>query len=52
MNIIDEFYKRINEYRDKYNSLFLTNYRNNLRKRIGFDLAYRIISNIILDFNY
>lgn len=49
--IVNTFNKKLNEYREKYNSLFLTNYRNSTstlaRKRIGFKLAYSIISNII-----
>ncbi len=53
--IVKEFNIKINEYRKKYRSLFLTNYRNSTstlaRKRIGFKLAYTIISNIILDKN-
>ena len=35
----------IKEQREKYNSLFLTNYRESnsiARKRISFDLAFRI----------
>lgn len=51
--IVDEFNTRLNFYRDSYNSMFLTNYRNSTltlaRKRIGFKLAYSIISNIILE---
>lgn len=41
----------INEYRDKYNSLFLTNYRESntiARKRISFDLAFRICNYILM----
>ena len=37
------FTKLLNEYREKYNSLFLTNYRESkdiARKRISFDLVY------------
>ena len=49
--IVDEFNKRMSEYRKKYNSIFLSNFRNSTsllaRKRIGFQLVYRIISNII-----
>lgn len=51
--IVAEFNKRLKQYREKYRSLFLTNYRNSTkhiaRKRIGFTLAYRIISNIIFE---
>jgi hypothetical protein len=41
----------LNENREKYNSLFLTNFRNSTkaysRKRISFDVAYKLISWII-----
>lgn len=49
--IVERFNKTLLKYRNKYNSMFLTNYRNSTahmaRKRIGFKLAYIIISNII-----
>lgn len=41
-----EFNKYLNELREKYNSLFLTNYRESkkiARKRISFDLVYKIV---------
>ena len=41
--IIKEFNSNINNLRDKYNSLFLTNYRDKYRKRIGFDMVYSMI---------
>jgi len=51
--IIEKFNRRLNKYRKKYKSIFLTNYRNSTsilaRKRIGFKLVYRILSNILLD---
>ena len=38
-------------YRNKYNSLFLTNYResktNLARKRISFDLVYKIVEYVL-----
>ena len=47
----DKFNEKIESYRTKYNSLFLTNYResskNYSRKRISFDLAYNIISYLL-----
>lgn len=50
--IAKEFNLMLTEYREKYNSMFLSNYRNSTthmaRKRIGFKLAYQIISFIIL----
>ena len=46
--------KKMNDYireqRDKYNSLFLTQYRESntiARKRISFDLAFRICNYIL-----
>jgi hypothetical protein len=52
--IVEEFNKRIDLYRKKYKSMFLTNYRNSTehlaRKRIGFNLAYSMVSHIILEF--
>lgn len=50
LKIIDEFNKYINEKRNKYDSLFLTNYResNNIaRKRISFDLTYKIVGMLL-----
>lgn len=51
--IVNEFNKVVNLYRKKYKSMFLTNYRNSTktlaRKRIGFRLAHRIVSNIIFE---
>jgi hypothetical protein len=49
--ICNEFNSILNKNREKYNSLFLTNYRNSTssypRKRISFDVAYKLISWII-----
>jgi hypothetical protein len=49
-----ELVKNFNEYlntnRDRYNSLFLTNYRESntiARKRISFDLAFKICSHLL-----
>ncbi len=47
--IIEGFNKEINEMRDKYSSLFLTNYRDNGRKRISFDFVYKFINYIYFD---
>jgi hypothetical protein len=53
--IIDKFNLKLNRFRSKYDSLFLTQYRNTTkemaRKRIHFNLAYRIISNVIQENN-
>lgn len=49
--ICDKFNEILEKYRKEYRSLFLTNYRNSTtsysRKRIGFDMAYKLISYII-----
>lgn len=45
-----DFNNYLNEKRDKYNSLFLTNYRESktiARKRISFDLTYKIVSMLL-----
>ena len=42
--LINSFNEFLTEYRNKYNSLFLTNYRENNRKRISFDLVFKIIN--------
>lgn len=44
--IIDIFNREINKMRDKYSSLFLTNYRDNGRKRISFDFTYKFVNYI------
>lgn len=49
--VINEFNRIIECYRNKYNSLFLTNFRNStkhyVRKRITFKLAFNIIQHIL-----
>jgi hypothetical protein len=48
--IIHKVNKFINDYRIKYHSLFLTNYRESkdiARKRISFDLVYQIVEYIL-----
>jgi hypothetical protein len=44
--LIDKFNKMLEDYREKYNSLFLVNYRNSsksyARKRISFDIAFNL----------
>ena len=50
--LISKFNKYLGEHRNKYNSLFLTNYRESkdiARKRISFDLVYSIIKYILDD---
>lgn len=50
--LVKLFNKYLNIQRKKYNSLFLTNYRESKdmpRKRISFDLVYKIINYIMQD---
>ena len=52
--LIIKFNKYLEEYRIKYNSLFLTNYRESkdiARKRISFDLVYSITEYILENFD-
>ena len=49
--IIRDFNHLLNAYREKYHSLFLSNYRESkdiARKRISFDLVYQIVGHILL----
>jgi ACT domain-containing protein len=45
--IVERFNQMFNEHREKYNSLFLVNYRENKRKRVSFNLVYNLIGNIL-----
>jgi hypothetical protein len=45
--VVKKFNEYLNENRIKYNSLFLTNYREFERKRISFDLIYSIVQYIL-----
>jgi hypothetical protein len=48
--LVEQFNVLLNEYRDKYNSLFLTNYRESnsiARKRISFGLVFQLCSYIL-----
>lgn len=45
-NMMEEFNKELNENRKKYSSFFLTNFRDNSRKRISFDFAYKLLNYI------
>lgn len=52
--LVEKFNKFLKEYRDKYHSLFLANYRENkdiARKRISFDLVYQIVKYILGNFD-
>ena len=48
--VVNDFNNYLSENRKKYNSLFLANYRESndiARKRISFDLVYKIIGHLI-----
>ena len=48
--LVSTFNTYLNEKRENYNSLFLTNYRESkdiARKRISFDLVYKITNYIL-----
>jgi hypothetical protein len=48
--IANDFNNYLDDKREKYNSLFLTNYRESkkiARKRISFDLAYKIVGMLL-----
>lgn len=52
IKIAEEFNLYLNEKREKYHSLFLTNYRESkkiARKRISFDLVYKIVGLLLND---
>ena len=53
--ICNEFNKHLEHYREKYNSMFLTTYKdarnNKTRKRITFRVAFRLVSKIIVENN-
>lgn len=52
--LITKFNNYLNNHRKKYNSLFLTNYRESkdiARKRISFNLVYTIVSYILDNFD-
>ena len=54
LELVNKFNKYLNEYRKKFNSLFLTNYRESkdiARKRISFELVYLITQYILENFN-
>lgn len=45
--LVSKFNEYLDKHREKYYSLFLTNYRENNRKRISFDLVYSICYHIV-----
>jgi len=46
-HLTEQFNQFLTEYREKYNSLFLTSYREHKRKRISFDLVYHIVGHLL-----
>lgn len=46
--LVLQFNDFLNEKRKQYRSLFLPSFRDNNRKRISFDLVYRIIGHLLL----
>jgi len=48
LKLKDNFNEKINELREEYNSIFLTNYKNSSngeqRKRVSFDQVYKLIN--------
>lgn len=49
--LVEKCNEFLNGEREKYESLFLTNYREGSRKRISFDLIYSIVGYILLSLN-
>ena len=47
--IVDKFNKYLEEKRTKYHSMFLGSFRSSGRKRISFQLVYKIIEAILID---
>lgn len=45
--ITEKFNQLLNKHRYDFHSLFLSNYRENQRKRISFDLAYHIVGHLL-----
>jgi len=46
-----DFNDKLNEERERYSSYFLTNFRDNNRKRMSFDLAYKFLNYIYANKN-
>ena len=44
IELMEAFNKKLSENREKYCSFFLTNFRDNNRKRMSFDLAYKLLN--------
>jgi hypothetical protein len=51
VQIVRDFNHLLNAYREKYHSLFLSNYRESkdiARKRISFELVYQIVAHLLI----
>ncbi len=46
LSLMKMFNDKLDEYRRKYSSLFLTNFRDNNRKRISFHFAYKFLNHL------
>lgn len=46
LSLMEKFNNELNRNREKYLSFFLTNFRDNNRKRMSFDLAYKFLNYI------
>ena len=51
VELMEEFNQELSRNRSKYLSFFLTNFRDNNRKRISFDLAYKFLNLIYYEKN-
>jgi len=51
IELMKAFNKELSENREKYCSFFLTNFRDNNRKRMSFDLAYKLLNLIYYEKN-
>ncbi len=51
MDLMKKFNQELTRKRNKYLSFFLTNFRDNNRKRISFDLAYKFLNFIYYEKN-
>lgn len=49
--LVYNFNTLLYNFRNKFHSLFLSNYRENQRKRISFDLAYHIVGHLLEKLN-
>lgn len=51
LELMGKFNEELNKERSKYLSFFLTNFRDNNRKRISFDLVYKFLNYIYYEIN-